>query len=117
MWHRVSRVLVGRLGFLTLTLLYASLVAGCLATLIAQDELSLGRRPLENLVRTASEFARPSFLDVWFGNPHLEYRSDDGTVLRVENRQAVETHYLQGLASATWTTFRIATLGDRKSVV
>ena len=112
MWHRVSRVLVGRLGFLTLTLLYASLVAGCLATLIAQDELSLGRRPLENLVRTASEFARPSFLDVWFGNPHLEYRSDDGTVLRVENRQAVESNYLQGLASATWTTFRIATLGS-----
>lgn len=112
MWQRVCRIFSGRLGFLTLAVVYAILVAGCLATFMAEGELSLGRRPLENLMRTASEFAHPSFLDVWFGDTRLEYRSDDGTVLRVENRQDVEANYLAGLASATWTTFRIATLGS-----
>jgi hypothetical protein len=56
--------------------------------------LSLGRNPLANLVKTAGEFARPSFVDVWFGNPQLEYRSDDGNLLRVENRQEVERNHL-----------------------
>jgi phosphonate transport system permease protein len=102
----------GRLGFLGLTLLYALLVGACLGTLAREDELSLGRNPVANLLKTAGEFARPSFLDVWFGNPQLEYRSDDGTLLRVENRQEVETDYLAGLARATWTTIRIATLGS-----
>jgi len=102
----------GRLGFLGLTLLYALLVAACLGTLVNEGELSLGRNPLANLLKTADEFARPSFLDVWFGNPKLEYRSDDGSVLRVENRQEVETDYLAGLGRATWTTIRIATLGS-----
>ena len=63
-------------------------------------------------MKTAGEFAHPSFLDAWFGNPHLEYRSDDGTVLRTENRQMVERDYLAGLGRATWTTIRIATLGS-----
>jgi phosphonate transport system permease protein len=112
MWPRITHLLVGRIGFLALALLYAVLVAACLASFTGADELSLGRRPLENLMRTAGEFAHPSFLDVWFGNTHLEYRSDDGTVLRVENRQVVEVSYLKGLAEATWTTFRIATLGS-----
>ncbi len=103
---------VGRLGFLGLSVLYAVLVAACLASLVREDDLSLGRRPLENLMRTVGEFAHPSFLDAWFGNPRLEYRSDDGTLLRVEDRRVVETKYLIGLASATWATFRIATLGS-----
>lgn len=102
----------GRLGFLGLTLIYALLVAVCLGTLAREDELSLGRNPIDNLLKTAGEFARPSFLDVWFGNTNLEYRSDDGTVLRVENRQEVEMDYLAGLGRATWTTIRIATLGS-----
>ncbi len=102
----------GRAGFFGLCVLYASLVAVCLGTLSQEDELSLGRNPLANMVKTAGEFARPSFLDVWFGNPQLEYKSDDGTVLRVENRQVVERGYLSGLASATWVTIRIATLGS-----
>ncbi|MEF8701366.1 MAG: phosphonate ABC transporter, permease protein PhnE [Candidatus Accumulibacter sp. UW20] len=102
----------GRCGFLALALCYVLLVAACVFSLLAEDELSLGRNPLANLIRTAAEFARPSFIDVWFGNPQLEYRSDDGRLLRVENRQEVERHYLAGLAEATWTTIRIATLGS-----
>ena len=102
----------GRLGFLGLTLIYALLVAACLGSLAREDELSLGRNPVANLVKTMGEFARPSFVDLWFGNPKLEYKSDDGTVLRVENRQEVEADYLAGLGRATWTTIRIATLGS-----
>ena len=102
----------GRIGFLALALAYALLVLACLASLAGEGELTLGRQPLANLVKTAGEFARPSFLDVWFGKSHLEYRSDDGTLLRVENRQEVELAYLAGLGRATWTTVRIATLGS-----
>ena len=58
--HRLS----GRLGFLGLTLIYALLVAACFGTLAREDELSLGRNPLTNLVKTAGEFAHPSFLDL-----------------------------------------------------
>jgi phosphonate ABC transporter permease subunit PhnE len=101
-----------RLRFLSLTLLYAALVLLCLGTLWVQDELSLGRNPLANLIKTVGEFARPSFLDVWFGPERLEFRSDDGTLLRVEDRRAVEREFLAGLARATWVTFQIATLGS-----
>jgi phosphonate transport system permease protein len=101
-----------RLRFLSLTLLYAALVLLCLGTLWVQDELSLGRNPLANLVKTVGEFARPSFMDVWFGPERLEFRSDDGTLLRVEDRRAVEREFLAGLARATWVTFQIATLGS-----
>lgn len=109
---RIVEFFSGRCGFLGLTLIYALLVAACLGTLASEDELSLGRNPVANLVKTVGEFSHPSFLDVWFGNPHLEYKSDDGTVLRVENRQEVEVDYLAGLGRATWTTIRIATLGS-----
>lgn len=102
----------GRLGFGALGLVYAALVVACVWTLLAEGDLSMGRAPLANLAKTLGEFAYPSFLDVWFGNPRLEYTSDDGTVLRVENRQQVEADYLAGLARATWTTVRIATLGS-----
>lgn len=102
----------GRLGFLGLALAYAILVIACLGSLADEGELTLGRNPLHNLIKTVGEFARPSFLDVWFGKPNLEYHSDDGTLLRIENRQEVELGYLAGLARATWTTVRIATLGS-----
>ena len=102
----------GRLGFLGLALIYLVLIAACLGSLAQEGELSLGRNPITNLLKTAGEFARPSFLDVWFGNPNLEYRSDDGILLRAENRQTVEMDYLAGLGRATWTTIRIATLGS-----
>lgn len=106
------RWLHGRSGFALLALAYAALVVVCLASLAAQGDLSLGRNPLANLVKTVGEFAHPSFLDVWFGDPRLEYRSDDGTLLRVENRQEVEANYLWALGRATLTTVSIATLGS-----
>jgi phosphonate transport system permease protein len=102
----------GRLGFLGLVLVYGALVLGCLFTLAAAGDLSLGRQPWDNLLKTLSEFARPSFMDLWFGPERLEYRSDDGTLLRVENRQEVEARFLAALGRATWTTFQIATLGS-----
>lgn len=111
-WQQLKQRLKGRLGFLSLALLYVLIVAVCLGTLIQQDELSLGRNPLANLLKTAKEFAYPSFLDVWLGNPNLNYTSDDGTILRTENRQQVEFDYLVQMGWATWTTFKIATLGS-----
>ena len=102
----------GRLRFLGLMLAYAALVAACLGTLAAQGELNLGRNPWPNLVKSVGEFSHPSFFDVWFGNPQLEFRSDDGRVLRVENRRVVERRFLVAMAEATWTTLRIATLGS-----
>lgn len=104
--------LSGRLRFLGLALAYSLLVLACLWSLGAEGDLSLGRNPLANLAKTMAEFAHPSFLDIWFGEARLEYRSDDGTLLRVENRQQVEADYLAGLARAAWTTIRIATLGS-----
>jgi phosphonate transport system permease protein len=104
--------LQGRTGFALLVLLYGALVALCVATLWSAGDLSLGRNPWDNLLKTLGEFARPSFLDVWFGPERLEYRSDDGTLLRVENRRAVEADFLQAIVRATWVTFQIATLGS-----
>lgn len=105
-------LLHGRLGFFSLVLAYAALVLACLATLGAAGELSTGRNPWPNLVKSVGEFSRPSFVDAWFGERRREYRSDDGTVLRVEDRRVVERRFLVALAEATWTTVRIATLGS-----
>jgi phosphonate transport system permease protein len=102
----------GRLRFAGLVLLYAGIVGLCLATLAAAGDLSLGRNPWSNLLKSLGDFARPSFMDLWFGNPRLEYRSDDGTLLRVEDRRVVEAGFLAALARATWVTFQIATLGS-----
>lgn len=110
--HSLRRRLRGRVGFLALSLVYLALILACLGSLARENELSLGRNPVANLIKTAVEFSRPSFVDAWLGNPHLEYRSDDGRVLRTENRQQVEAEYLAGLGRATWTTLRIATLGS-----
>lgn len=101
-----------RLGFVALMLAYAALVALCLGTLLAAGDLSLGRQPWDNLLRTLAEFGRPSLLDAWFGPERLEFRSDDGTLLRVENRREVEAQFLAAVARATWVTFQIATLGS-----
>ncbi len=102
----------GRLRFLLLTLAYGALVLLCLVTLWQAGELSAGRNPWANFLKSVGEFARPSFLDVWFGPERLEYRSDDGTLLRVEDRRAVERSFLAALARATWVTLQIATLGS-----
>jgi phosphonate ABC transporter permease subunit PhnE len=90
---------------------FALLVAASLASLIAAGDLSFGRRPWENLLRTASDLSHPSLLDAWFGPERLEFRSDDGTLLRIENRREVERRFLAALAVAIWTTVKIATLG------
>jgi phosphonate transport system permease protein len=115
--HPPTRLPRGRLGFFAVVLAYAALVLSCLLTLVAAGDLSWGRTPWHNLLKTVSEFAHPSFLDLWFGAERLEYRSDDGTLLRVENRQQVEASFLAGLARATWTTFQIATLGSLLAAV
>jgi phosphonate transport system permease protein len=102
----------GRAGFAALVAAYAVLVGLCLTTLVAAGDLGFGRNPWDNLLKTVADFARPSALDVWFGPERLEYRSDDGTVLRVENRREVEAHFLAAVARATWVTFQVATLGS-----
>ena len=106
-----------RHGFAWLTLAYGVLIALCAGSFIADGDLSIGRNPWRNLMRSVGEFSHPSFVDVWFGDPHREYRSDDGTLLRVEDRRVVEGRYLAGLAEATWTTVRIATLGSLLAAV
>lgn len=111
-WGLALPVPSGRAGFAGLVALYAVLVGLCLATLVSAGELSFGRHPWNNLLKTVGEFARPSFLDMWFGSERLEYRSDDGAVLRVENRREVESNFVAGVARATWVTFQIATLGS-----
>ena len=98
------------IGFAALAGLYAALVLVCTVSL--SGELTLGRQPLTNLARTLQDFAHPSFLDVWLGPERLEYRSDDGTLLRVENRRKAEADFLHAVARATWDTFQIATLGS-----
>jgi phosphonate transport system permease protein len=92
--------------------LYSILILACAASLWGSDDLSLGRRPWENLLKTVSDLSHPSFLDAWFGNPRFEFVADDGRVLRVEDQRASERKYLVGLADATWTTIKIATLGS-----
>jgi phosphonate transport system permease protein len=91
---------------------YLVLLCGVLIQFAASDDLSFGRRPWENLKRTAVEFSWPSFLNVWYGNPQLEFRSDEGTLLRVENERESEVRFLKGLVDAVWVTFKIATLGS-----
>jgi phosphonate transport system permease protein len=108
----IQAAIVRRAGIQTMLLLaYVVVAAICIFSLVRSGDLSLGRKPWENLQKTAVEMAQPSVLHVWFGDPKLEYRSDDGRVLRVENQQETERAFLDGLARAIWMTFKIATLG------
>ncbi|MBL8525887.1 MAG: phosphonate ABC transporter, permease protein PhnE [Betaproteobacteria bacterium] len=93
-------------------LVYAALILACVWSLVSAGDFTLGRKPWQNLMTTAGELSRPSFVDLWFGNTQLEYKSDDGQVLRVENQRASEAKFLSGLGSAIWTTLKIATLGS-----
>jgi phosphonate ABC transporter permease subunit PhnE len=102
----------GRSGFALLCALYAALVLVCVLGLAGAGDLSLGRHPWDNLMKTLGDFARPSVLDAWFGPVRLEYRGDDGALLRVENRRQVEQDFLLAVARAAWVTFQIATLGS-----
>ena len=101
-----------RQGLRGFGLAYAALVLLCLATLWSAGDLNLGRNPGANLARTFADFAHPSFLDAWWGNPQLEYRSEDGTLLRVEDRRVVERAFLLALGRGCWVTLQIATLGS-----
>ncbi len=102
----------GRVTVLSLLLIFCGLlVLVSLWTLASEDELSLGRRPWQNLKKTVAEMSEPSFLRVWFGDTHAEARDADGKVLRVDDQQANERRYLAGVGRALWTTLRIATLG------
>ena len=112
-----SPAFAGRSGFLVLAGGYLALVVACIATLAAAGDLSLGRNPLDNLLKSLGELARPSVLDLWFGPERLEYRSEDGTLLRVENRREVEAGFVAALGRATWVTFQIATLGSLLAAV
>jgi phosphonate transport system permease protein len=105
-------IAASRIRFLGWLLGYGVLLVACIWSLTAANDLSLGRQPWANLQKTIGEFAHPSFLDVWFGDPKLEYKSDDGTVLRTENRREVEKKFLIGLVEATWTTIKIGTIGS-----
>ncbi len=87
------------------------LVLLSLWTLAAEGELSMGRRPWQNLQTTLSQMSEPSFLRVWFGNPNAQVRDADGRVLRVDDQRETEIRYLQGVGRAIWTTLRIGTLG------
>lgn len=96
---------------------YALLVVLIVWQFAAAGDLSFGRRPWENLQRTTAELSQPSLLNIWFGNERLEYRSDDGQVLRVENEREREMQFLAALGRATWTTFQVATLGSLLAAV
>ncbi len=89
----------------------AWLVFASLWTLAAEDELSLGRKPWQNLQKTLGEMSEPSFVRVWFGNTQFEVRDGDGKLLRTDDQRANERRYLAGVGRAIWTTLRIATLG------
>lgn len=91
---------------------YLLLVALIVSQFVAAGDFSFGRKPWENFKKTATELSQPSFLNVWFGAERIEYRSDDGRVLRVENPREREIEFLGALGRATWTTFQVATLGS-----
>jgi phosphonate transport system permease protein len=101
-----------RLRFALVGAAYLAFVALCLLTLGLAGELQFGRDPLGNLLRTVGDFLRPSVFDLWWGETRLEYRSDDGTLLRVEDRRATEAAFLAAVGRATWVTLQIATLGS-----
>lgn len=96
---------------------FALALAASLATLWRDGDLSLGRRPLDNLQRTVQELSRPSFVDAWAGSETVVYRSDDGTVLRTEDRARTERRFLAGLGRAVWATVQIAVLGTALAAV
>ncbi|MFM2399282.1 MAG: hypothetical protein RL341_1439 [Pseudomonadota bacterium] len=91
---------------------YLLLVAVSVVTFAQRGDITFGKQPLANLAATLKELSRPSFLDVFTGPERLEYKADDGRVLRVENRRVVERNYLAALAEAVWITLAIGTLGS-----
>lgn len=90
---------------------YALAISSALNLLSADGGLSMGRQPLKNLSRTFTELSQPSFLSVLRDEPLREFRSDDGTLLRVEDPQKEEREFLAAVGRATLVTLAIATIG------
>ena len=92
---------------LSLLLIFCGLlVLVSLWTLGSEDELSMGRKPWQNLKKSVAEMSEPSFLRVWFGDTNAQVRDQDGKVLRVDDQRATERRYLAGVGRALWTTLR-----------
>ncbi len=79
--------------------------------LSADGGMSFGKQPLKNLTRTFNELSHPSFLDALVQRPVVEFRSDDGTLLRTEDPQKEEINFLMGVGRAAIVTLSIATVG------
>ncbi len=90
---------------------YIVAVWAALNLLSADGGLSMGRQPWKNLTKTFTELSSPSFLTVLQEQPLKEFRSDDGTLLRVEDPQKEERDFLSGMWRATLVTLAIATIG------
>ena len=91
--------------------LYALAVTFSLKFLAVDDGLSFGRQPWNNLVKSVKEFSHPSFLNALGDEQRVEFRSDDGTLLRVEDKREQEIVYLEGIGRALIVTLAIATVG------
>lgn len=101
-----------RLNALSLLMMACTvLVLLSLWTLAAEGDLSLGRKPWQNLKATLTDMSEPSFLQLWFGNRNTEVRDSDGHLLRVYDKRETELRYVKGVGRALWTTLRIASLG------
>lgn len=92
--------------------MYLLFIGWCTVSLVQSDDLTLGRNPWRNLIKTSQELSRPSILDIWFGPTEFKYQNAEGEVLRVENRQVLETQFFWSLLRALLTTLKIATLGS-----
>ena len=92
--------------------LYLFILVFCLYSLKSHDDLTLGRRPLENLTKTLKELSKPSFVKIWNGDEHFEYKDDEGKVLRVDNQKKQEGEFLFSIMRSGWMTFKIATIGS-----
>lgn len=84
----------------------------CFFSLVKSDDLDLGRRPWQNLIKTIDDFKSPSFLNVWFGDENFTYKNDEGVILRTENKKELEKTFLKSLVKAGWISFKVATVGS-----
>ncbi len=107
-----ARTVYTRQSLRWLVVAYLALVALFAWQLASAGELSTGRQPLANLARAIGDMLKPSWLDAFVDAQRIEYKSDDGRVLRVEDKAEVEQKFLWGVARATLVTLQIATLGS-----
>lgn len=94
-------------------LLITSVAAG---DLYFQNELTLGRQPVANIVATIKDMSKVSFFDAIWGEERREFRNDDGELLRVDNPKENEQSFLLAVFRGIWVTFSIATLGTTLAI-